>query len=33
MVGGLGNDTYTVNVLTDVVTEAADEGTDLVAVR
>ncbi|WP_246881469.1 putative Ig domain-containing protein [Acidovorax sp. JG5] len=30
MVGGLGNDTYVVDSATDVVTEAATEGTDLV---
>ena len=30
MVGGTGNDIYVVNVATDVVTEAANEGVDLV---
>jgi len=30
MVGGLGDDTYVVDSTTDVVTEAANEGTDLV---
>jgi Ca2+-binding RTX toxin-like protein len=30
MVGGLGNDTYTVDNVLDVVTENAGEGTDLV---
>ncbi len=30
MIGGLGNDTYTINTLADVLTEAADEGVDLV---
>lgn len=30
MVGGLGDDTYVVDSATDVVTEAANEGTDLV---
>jgi trimeric autotransporter adhesin len=30
MVGGAGNDIYVVNVSTDVVTEAANEGTDTV---
>ncbi|MBK8918189.1 MAG: hypothetical protein IPM73_09115 [Betaproteobacteria bacterium] len=30
--GGLGDDTYTIDVLTDTVTEVAEEGTDLVKV-
>ena len=30
MVGGVGNDIYVVNVITDVVTELANEGTDTV---
>jgi trimeric autotransporter adhesin len=30
MIGGAGNDTYVVNVATDVVTEVANEGTDTV---
>jgi Ca2+-binding RTX toxin-like protein len=30
MVGGAGNDTYSVNAAGDVVTEAADQGTDMV---
>ena len=30
MIGGAGNDVYVVNVATDVVTEAASEGTDTV---
>ena len=32
MFGGLGNDTYTIDVLTDVITENINEGTDLVNV-
>lgn len=32
MIGGLGNDIYTINVLTDVITENLNEGTDLVNV-
>ena len=32
MVGGLGNDTYVIDTLSDVVTEAANAGTDLVQV-
>jgi serralysin len=31
-VGGLGNDTYTIDVLTDIIAEKANEGTDLVNV-
>jgi len=30
MVGGIGNDTYVVDVLTDIITENANEGTDTV---
>ncbi|MBW9056738.1 protease, partial [Rhizobium mesosinicum] len=30
LIGGAGNDTYIVDVAGDVVTEAANEGTDLV---
>lgn len=30
MIGGAGNDTYVVDATGDVVTENADEGTDLV---
>jgi Ca2+-binding RTX toxin-like protein len=32
LIGGLGNDTYTIEVLTDVITENLNEGTDLVNV-
>lgn len=32
MAGGLGNDNYTIDVLTDVITENLNEGTDLVNV-
>lgn len=32
LVGGLGNDTYVVNSISDVVTEASGQGTDLVQV-